>query len=104
MVTSASVQGDIETELMFGAYDELIAAAFFWSEWSAGASPNTLSVGATKHQFAIAKDFSDINVNHVFTGCVVSSFGLTIDTSSLIKLKFGMTGFRLSRKQNHIIC
>lgn len=28
MVTSASVQGDIETELMFGAYDELIAAAF----------------------------------------------------------------------------
>lgn len=91
MVTSASVQGDIETELMFGAYDELIAAAF-WSEWSAGASPNTLSVGATKTQFAIAKDFSDINVNHVFTGCVVSSFGLTVDTSSLIKLKFGMTG------------
>lgn len=91
MVTSASVQGDIEAELMFGAYDELIAAAF-WSEWSSGSTPNTLSVGSTKTQFAVAKDFTDINVNHVFTGCVVSSFGLTIDTSSLIKLKFGMTG------------
>ncbi|AKG09045.1 hypothetical protein AAX05_01355 [Moraxella bovoculi] len=91
MVTSASVQGDIEAELMFGAYDELIAAAF-WSEWSSGSTPNTLSVGSTKTQFAVAKDFTDINVNHVFTGCVVSSFGITIDTSSLIKLKFGMAG------------
>ncbi|WP_323842513.1 MULTISPECIES: phage tail tube protein [unclassified Moraxella] len=92
MVTSATVQGDIETELMFEAYDELIAGAF-WNDWSGGrASPKTLSIGTTKHQFAISKDFTDINVNHAFLGCVVSSFGLTVDTSSLIKVKFGMTG------------
>lgn len=91
MVTSASVSGDIETELMFGAYDDLIAAAF-WSDWSAGASPNTLSIGITKSEFAITKDFTDINVNHAFGHCVVSNFSLNVDTSSLIKVKFGMTG------------
>lgn len=87
MVTSATVQGDIETEMMFGAYDDLLAGAF-WNDWSG----KTLSIGTTKHQFAISKDFTDINVNHAFLGCVVSSFGLTVDTSSLIKMKFGMTG------------
>lgn len=91
MVTSASVSGDIECELMFGAYDDLIAAAF-WSDWSAGASPNTLSIGTTKTEFAITKDFTDINVNHAFGHCVVSNFSLNVDTSSLIKVKFGMTG------------
>lgn len=87
MVTSASVSGDIESELMFGAYDELLSAAF-WSEWV----QNRLTIGTTKKQFAITKDFEDINVNHLFLGCVASSFGITIDTSSLIKVKFGMTG------------
>lgn len=91
MVTGATVSGDIETELMFGTYDELIAGAF-WGDWSAGNSPNTLAVGAVKHMFAITKDFADINVNHVFEQCVVSSFDLSIDTSSLVKVKFGMTG------------
>ena len=91
MVTGATVSGDIETELMFGAYDDLLAGAF-WGDWSSGASPNTLSVGAVKHLFAITKDFTDINVNHVFERCVVSSFGLSIDTSSLVTAKFGMTG------------
>lgn len=90
MVTSATVQGDIETEMMFGAYDDLLAGAF-WNDWS-GETPDTLTIGTTKHQFAISKDFTDINVNHAFLGCVVSSFGLTVDTSSLIKMKFGMTG------------
>lgn len=92
MVTSARVEGSIETELMFEAYDDLIAGAF-WSDWSGGrASPKTLSIGTTKHQFAITKDFEDITVNHVFGQCVVSNFSLSVDAESLVKLSFGMTG------------
>ncbi|MFB6349485.1 phage tail tube protein [Moraxella sp. ZJ142] len=87
MVTGASVSGDIETELMYSVYDELIAAAF-WSEWQA----NKLTIGTTKSEFAITKDFTDINVNHIFERCVVSNFSLNIDTSSLVKIKFGFTG------------
>lgn len=87
MVTSASVAGDIETELMFGVYDELVAAAF-WSEWQ----NNRLQIGTSKSEFAITKDFTDISVNHLFERCVVSNFSLEINTSDLVKVKFGMTG------------
>lgn len=90
--TSAQVSGDIETELMFGAFDELIAAAF-WSEWNTtNARLHKLSVGSTKTQFAITKDFTDVNVNHIFKGCVVSKFSLNIDKDGLVKTTFGFTG------------
>lgn len=90
MVTSAEVAGDIESELMYGVFDDLIAAAF-WSEWVSG-TPDTLRIGSTKTQFAITKDFTDINVNHIFKGCVPSKFSLSIDASSLVKVTFGFAG------------
>ena len=93
MVTSASVEGSIETELMFETYDDLIAGAF-WNDWTVAApsKPSQLTIGTTKHQFAITKDFEDITVNHVFGQCVVSKFSLNVDAESLIKLSFGMIG------------
>ena len=99
MVTSASVEGSIETELMFETYDDLIAGAF-WNDWTVAApsKPSQLTVGTTKHQFAITKDFEDITVNHVFGQCAVSNFSLNVDAESLIKLSFGMTG--LDYQQN----
>lgn len=90
MVTGGEISGDIETELMFGVYDDLLAAAF-WSDWVAG-TPSTLKIGSTKKQFAITKDFTDINVNHVFKDCVVNSFSLEVDAESLVKTKFGIMG------------
>lgn len=101
MVVSAVVQGDIETELMFGAYDDLLAAAF-WSDWTNATNnkPASLTIGTTKHQFAISKDFTDISVYHAFLWCVVSKFSLTVDTSSLIKMKFGITGLDYKHTKN----
>ena len=90
MVTGGEISGDIETELMFGVYDGLLAAAF-WSDWVTG-TPSTLQIGSTRKQFAITKDFTDINVNHVFKGCVVNSFSLEVDAESLVKAKFGIMG------------
>lgn len=92
MVTGLGVEGDIEVELMFETYDDLIAAAF-WNEWkNGGSNKKTLDIGSTKTQFAISKDFTDINVNHVFTGCVLSKFSLSVDASSLVKATFGFKG------------
>lgn len=90
MVTGGEISGEIDTELMFGVYDDLLAAAF-WSDWQDG-TPDTLQIGSTKKQFAITKDFTDINVNHIFKGCVVNSFALEVDAESLVKVKFGMMG------------
>lgn len=88
MVVGAEVSGDIESELMYGAFDDLIAAAF-WSDWVTG-TPDTLRIGSTKTQFAITKDFTDINVNHIFKGCVVNSLSISVSTDNLVKIKFGL--------------
>lgn len=90
MVTGAEVSGEIESELMYGAFDDLIAAAF-WSEWQTG-TPDTLTINKTKTQFTITKDFTDINVNHIFKGCVISSLSLSVSTDSLVKVKLGFKG------------
>ena len=90
MVTSGEISGEIDTELMFGVYDDLLAAAF-WSDWQDG-TPDTLQIGSTKKLFAVTKDFTDINVNHIFKGCVVNSLSLEVDAESLVKVKFGMMG------------
>ena len=93
MVTGGEISGEIDTELMFGVYDDLIAAAF-WSDWVTGtpATLATLKIGSTKKQFAITKDFTDIGVYHVFKGCVVNSFSLEVDAESLVKVNFGIMG------------
>lgn len=90
MVVSGTVSGDIETELMWGTYDDLIAGAFF-SDWTGGADPQ-LTVGSVKHQFAVTKDFTDIGVFHAFLGCIVNSFNLNISTDGLVKATFGLMG------------
>lgn len=90
LVTSGEVTGDIEAELMFGVFDDLLEGAF-WGAWS-GEAPNVLSVSDKKKMFAITKDFTDINVNHLFTACHVNTFKLDINTSDLIKVSFGFMG------------
>lgn len=90
LVTSGEVTGDIETELLFGTFDDLLAGAFF-SNWS-GQKPSVLNISDVKKPFAFTKDFKDINVNHLFTGCYVNNFKLAINTSDIIKVTFGFVG------------
>lgn len=90
MVTAGTVEGDIEVELQYGTYDKLLAAAFF-SDWLAG-TPDTLKIGDAKKLFAVTKDFQDININHLFTGCLVNTLSIEISTDNLIKVTFGLMG------------
>ena len=92
MVTGGSISGDIEAELQYGTYDQLLAAAFF-NNWIVNTgTPDTLVIGDIKKIFAIAKDFTDVNVNHLFTGCVVNSLKIDITTDDLVKVTFGIMG------------
>lgn len=90
MVSSAEVSGDIDSEFMFGAFDDLMEGAF-WNSWT-GEKPKKLEIGETRKMFAISKDFKDINVNHIFTGCHVDTFSLSVNTDALIQVKFGFKG------------
>ena len=90
MITSGEVSGDIESELQYSTYDDLLAGAFF-NNWTIGTgSPDTLTIGDIKQLFAITKDFQDINVNHLFTGCIVNSLSIEVTTDSLVKVTFGI--------------
>lgn len=87
MVTGGEIAGDISSELMFGTFDDLIAAAF-WSDWQT----DVLSVGSDRKFFAVAKDFEDINAYYLFKGVHVNTFSLEIGTDSLVSVNFGLMG------------
>lgn len=90
MVTGGEISGDIETELQYGTYDDFLAAAFF-NEWATG-TPDTLTVGNIKTEFAISKDFTDVGVYHVFEGCIVNTLKIEVSTDNLITATFGLMG------------
>lgn len=87
MVTGGEVSGDINSELMYGVFDDLLEAAF-WNTWST----NSLTVGDKRKFFAVAKDFTDIKAYYLFKGVHVNTFSLEIDTESLVKVNFGLIG------------
>lgn len=93
MVTGGEVTGDIASELMFGAFDDLLAGAF-WSAWELGTDPDpdTLEIGTDRTMFAITKDFQDINVYHYFAGCHVSTLNLEVNTDAIASITFGFMG------------
>lgn len=93
LMTSAEVAGELESEFMFGVFDDFIEAAFF-NTWKRGSqnAPDTLTVSDKKKMFAITKDFTDVNVNHLFTGCHVNGFKLEVNTSDLVKCSFSIMG------------
>ncbi|MDO4223597.1 MAG: phage tail tube protein [Acinetobacter sp.] len=104
MVTSGEIAGEISAELQFGTYDDFIQGAFF-NSFKAGRSntdPAVLEIGTTPTWFAVSKDFTDVNTFYVFSGLLVNSFKLEINTSDLIKINVGLKGlgYQASKTQS----
>lgn len=93
MVTSGEIMGDIDAELMYGTYDDLIAASF-WNDWTvkSGATPSKLVIGDIRKMFAFTKDFTDINAFYLFKGVHVNSLKIDVGTDSIVKVTFGLMG------------
>jgi len=81
------VEGDIDFELSYGGFDELMAGALY-GEWSG----NTLITGTKEHSFTIERGFTDIHDYQIYTGCVVDELSLTVQPESLITGRFGIVG------------
>lgn len=100
MVTSGSVSGDIETEFMFGVFDDLIASAM-WNQWTSGGgggNPDTLKVGELRTMYTITKDFTDIGVFHVFGACHTNTMSMEISTEGIVGVKFGFIGLDYNQR------
>lgn len=88
LVTGIDVTGDIETEFAYGIQDELLEAMAF-NKWA----NNILVIGGTTRKtFSIVRGFADVDNYHLFTGCHVNQWSLSIPDQGIVTSKFSIMG------------
>lgn len=78
------VNGDINFELSYGAFDTILESALFGA-WSS----NVLKVGIAPKSFTIERGFLDITQYQAFTGCMANTLSLNINPNMIT----GSVGF-----------
>ena len=86
-----NVSGDLSFEFRYSDFDAFLAAALM-NDWAT----NDLTVGTTAKYFSIEKGFTDIGRYHLYTGCMVNTFALSIQANSMITGTLGIIGKDLS--------
>jgi len=85
------VGGDINGELSFGTYDDLIEAAFCGT-WDT----DVLKVGVARRTFTLLRHFSDLAASakpyHALTGCEINTLTLAIRPEEIVTAAFGVVG------------
>lgn len=81
------VGGDITADLRDGDYDTFLEAAFLSTFQS-----NVLKVGVTPKFFSIQDYAADIDVARRFTGCTVSSMGISLAPNQMVTTTFNIVG------------
>lgn len=89
-----TVGGDIVVDLRDSDYDDLLASAML-SDWSS----NVLKVGTTPKYFSIEDYAADIDRARLFTGCTVSTLGVSIAPNQMITTTFTMVGQDMASSQ-----
>lgn len=82
------VNGDIVVDLRKANLDPFIESALF----SSFASDDTIGVGTTLKSFSIEDALNDITQYRLFTGCAVSSMGISIAPNQMVTTTFGIVG------------
>lgn len=83
-----SVAGDIPVELSYQSFDDMIESAMY-NEWE---TDNTIVTGTTEKSFTIQKHFSDIGQYHVFSGCVVNTWSVSVQPNAIVTSTFNIMG------------
>jgi hypothetical protein len=81
------VGGDLSFELSYGAFDDLLESALF-GVWTT----DKVKSGTTLKSFTIERGFMDVGQYFRYTGCVVSSFGLSVPASGMVTGTMGLVG------------
>lgn len=84
---NTSTGGDIAVDLMYGAYDDLLAAAALGT-WNT----NTLKAGKAEQSLAFQVDMDDINTYLLYVGNYVSSWSVTVPLDGVVTSTFTIAG------------
>lgn len=85
----AEGNGDIEFELSYDSFNDLIESALA-STWSAGPDIFNLTNGATRKGFTIQKHFTDITQFLNYKGCVVNRMALNMAIGQPVTGRFNI--------------
>ena len=88
------VSGDIASELTYGAFDDLLAAALggTWATGVPSAGTDQLKVGETLTSFTVRRHFSDISLYEVFTGVRFSGLSISIQPNQIATISLSCNG------------
>ncbi|MFT4020075.1 MAG: phage tail tube protein [Acinetobacter sp.] len=87
-ITGIDYAGDLEVEVQYGAYDTLFEAVAF-NSWTS----NVLTFGGTTRKtISLLRGFTDIADYHIFSGCHINQFKLTVPEEGLVTATFSLMG------------
>ena len=91
------VEGDVDFELSFGAYDTLFEG-LLGGAWIV----DTLKAGADFKSYTLERVFTDIGEYQQYAGCVFNEMTLNIRPDSIIGGRFSVLGKTMSRSENSV--
>ncbi len=86
-----SVSGDINFELSYNSFNDLIEAVMCGT-WTSDGDPETLIAGTTARSFTVERHHEDIGKYLRSTGCCFNSMSLSIAPNSMVTGSFGVVG------------
>lgn len=86
-----SVSGDINFELSYNTFNDLIEAVMCGT-WTSDGDPETLIAGTTARSFTVERHHEDIGKYLRSTGCCFNSMSLSIAPNSMVTGSFGVIG------------
>lgn len=86
-----SVSGDINFELSYNSFNDLIEAVMCGT-WTSDGDPETLIAGTTARSFTVERHHEDIGKYLRSTGCCFNSMSLSIAPNSMVTGSFGVIG------------
>ena len=90
-----SVSGDINFELSYNSFNDLIEAVACGT-WTSDGDPEVLLVGSTARSFTIERHHEDIGKYIRSTGCSFNTMSLSVAPNSMVTATWGVIGKDLS--------
>ena len=88
-VTGLEVAGELTSNLSYGTFDALLAAAFY-NNWAS----NELTVGTVRKSFTGVRGFTDAGGYHHFRGLHVSQLAITIPEEGYVTAAWTFAGLK----------
>lgn len=91
------VAGDINFELSYGSYDDILEAALMgtWEVDGGGVGIDRLKCGVVRRYHTLIREFADLAVGNKFmnfTGCEFNTMELQVNANAMITGSFGVVG------------